>query len=890
MKQLRKFLAVFLSIAMVISVSVPSFADGNWVPNNETTVLLEATTEEESSTAISKVVVEESETTTFFVEEEETSKNLKEEEPEENDTTVDTFEEESTVESEETTIVNAIEEESTTESEETTIVNATEEESTIENEETTMISELEEESVTENEDLFGVNYWCYWYVTDDFSTIHYSSTDFSSISNGHKGRFNDTSLIDYCYTTGNYMTNAAKEQITTVIFDDNIEAVKAGGLFSGFTNLTTIENINYFNTENVTEFDLMFNNCQSLENIDLSLNNMSNGKTFNKMFANCTSLASITLNESIINDVQNTKEMFANCQSLSQINLNHFRTPNLTTTESMFSNCSSLTSIDLENFNTQNVTNAAKMFLGCEVLQTIVFGTECTFASTTNFSQMFKECVELANINVGMFNTENATDFYEMFYKCQSIIALDLSNFNTDNVTRMTNMFWLMTNLVELKLTNFNLQNNTNDFGPYETDYDSIIRCPNLETLNLSNVKMGYLALKIPPSVVNLDITNVDTTMTTRMTKMFSGCSNLTSINTNSFTTENVIDMDSMFSGCSSLTELDLSHFNTANVTSMPYMFLGCTNLQNLNISSFDFRNIPYQNAYISMFYNCPNLTTINMSNVKIGQTRFTGFPESLVNIDISNADTSAAEDLSNMFIRCENITSLNLRSFDTSSVTDMTNMFYNCRNLRKIYVSDLFIVDNVESSGSMFGSCTSIVGENGTTYNFLHTDKEYAHIDAEGNPGYFSITDEPDPEPTPTPTPTLSSISVHTAPNKVNYDVGEMFNPAGLKIRLNYLDGSNTVVTYNNNTRNNFSFNPSLTTALTEVDTYVTITHSGKTCRQNITVLPVKEIASISIVNRPNKVRYYSGNKLNPAGLVIRVYYVDDTTEDISYTTSSAG
>ncbi|MBR1453773.1 MAG: bacterial Ig-like domain-containing protein, partial [Lachnospiraceae bacterium] len=155
-----------------------------------------------------------------------------------------------------------------------------------------------------------------------------------------------------------------------------------------------------------------------------------------------------------------------------------------------------------------------------------------------------------------------------------------------------------------------------------------------------------------------------------------------------------------------------------------------------------------------------------------------------------------------------------------------------------------------------------------------------------------FAVWDDGSTPPTPGPepvTPTLESISISVPPSKLNYEVGEKFNPAGLKITRNYTGGTSTVLTYNDTTKNNFSFNPSLTTALTEADTYVTITYGGKSVRQNITVTVSKVVASISIISRPTKVNYTVGNYLRPAGLKIRVHYEDNTTEDIKYSSSNA-
>ena len=46
--------------------------------------------------------------------------------------------------------------------------------------------------------------------------------------------------------------------------------------------------------------------------------------------------------------------------------------------------------------------------------------------------------------------------------------------------------------------------------------------------------------------------------------------------------------MKYIFNGCSSLIDLDLSNFDTSLVTSFEYMFSGCNSLQDLNIKSFN--------------------------------------------------------------------------------------------------------------------------------------------------------------------------------------------------------------------------------------------------------------------------------------------------------------
>jgi surface protein len=90
------------------------------------------------------------------------------------------------------------------------------------------------------------------------------------------------------------------------------------------------------------------------------------------------------------------------------------------------------------------------------------------------------------------------------------------------------------------------------------------------------------------------------------------------------------------------------------------------------------------------------------------------------------------------MFVYCVSLTELDLSGFDTSRVTDMTSMFNFCSELTTIYVGDGWTTDKVTSTDSMFYDCEKLVGGNGTTYNEDYTDKTYARVDKEGEPGYF--------------------------------------------------------------------------------------------------------------------------------------------------------
>ena len=159
------------------------------------------------------------------------------------------------------------------------------------------------------------------------------------------------------------------------------------------------------------------------------------------------------------------------------------------------------------------------------------------------------------------------------------------------------------------------------------------------------------------------------------------------------------------------------SSFAGARPKSTFSWFSGMTNLE--SIEGMSYLNTSEVTDMRWMFYNCSKLTSL----------------------DLSHFDTSIVDYMARMFSGCNSLTTLDLSSFNTSLVDDMSNMFYECRNLQTIYVGSGWNVDGVISSGGMFMRCTSLVGGQGTVYNYTHADKTYAHIDGgTSNPGYFSV------------------------------------------------------------------------------------------------------------------------------------------------------
>ena len=89
-----------------------------------------------------------------------------------------------------------------------------------------------------------------------------------------------------------------------------------------------------------------------------------------------------------------TSWMFDNCQSLTNLDLSNFDTSKVTTMSSMFSDCLSLTTLDVSSFDTSNVTTMSNMFYDCSSLTTLDVSSFDT-SKVTHMSRMFSSCSDL---------------------------------------------------------------------------------------------------------------------------------------------------------------------------------------------------------------------------------------------------------------------------------------------------------------------------------------------------------------------------------------------------------------------------------------------------------------------------------------------------------------
>ena len=374
-------------------------------------------------------------------------------------------------------------------------------------------------------------------------------------------------------------------------------------MFCGCSGLISLDVTN-FNTANVTSMSGMFYGCSGLISLDVTNFNTANVTNMRYMFKGCFKLKEIYVSDKFVtDDVIDSKDMFLGCHSLSgDIDQNSVKVNDKTYAKTaggyfrdkaydnrpwvkyadgtLTFRCGYKKTLGENEYALNSGEEKPAWYTLHDDINLVVFEASFANARPTSCYAWFQGFENLKQIEgIENLNTANVTDMSYMFKNCSNLAKLDVAHFNTAKVTTMNSMFTRCSNLAELDLTHFNTANVTNM-------YEMFNGCSNL---------------------VKLDVTNFNTAKVTTMFGMFNKCSNLTELDVTHFNTAKVTAMNGMFSGCSNLTELDLTHFNTENVTNMWIMFDGCSALTTIYVSDeFVITNITYKNY--SLFYGCEKL------------------------------------------------------------------------------------------------------------------------------------------------------------------------------------------------------------------------------------------------------------------------------------------
>ena len=255
---------------------------------------------------------------------------------------------------------------------------------------------------------------------------------------------------------------------------------------------------------------------------------------------------------------------------------------------------------------------------------------------------------------------------------------------------------------------NGSVEANTNGSGMFAyLDNVSTLDLSGLDTSNMTSMSKMFYNSK---SLTNIDVSGLDTSKVVTMTNMFEGCTNLKDLDVSNFDTSNVTTMQYMFRKCASLEKLNLSNFNTDKLKITSRMFWECSNLKILVLSNFNTSNVIDMER---MFSGCSSLITLNLSSFNTSKvTRMNDMfsnCSSLVDLNVSNFDTSNVTNMEGMFSNCSKLTSLNLLNFNTSKVINMNRMFQGCSNIKSIDLSN-FDTKSVKTMQLIFSECKSLI------------------------------------------------------------------------------------------------------------------------------------------------------------------------------------
>ena len=567
------------------------------------------------------------------------------------------------------------------------------------------------------------------------------------------------------YRTDSYGNNSLS--IKKVVFDASFANARPTSCYRWFFNckyLTTIEGIEYLNTENVTDMSGMFWGCSILTTLDVSHFDTQNVTDMSYMFSSCSALTTLDVSKFDTKNVTSMSYMFSNCFALTTLNVSNFDTQNVTNMSYMFSGCSALTTLDVSKFDTKNVTDMSYMFNDCSVLTTLDVSNFDT-KNVTDMSDMFNDCSVLTTLDVSNFDTQNVTDMTGMFYECSALTTLNVSNFDTKNVTDMGYMFSGCKALTTLDVSNFDTQNVTNMIGMFygckalttiyasdkfvttacEEDDNMFAECANLMGAvpydenkvgkEMANYTTGYftdIASKVAESYAVFD--EATNTLTFKHdTKKPYGAFALNEgknapgwykpdgnrDNANiikkvvfdaSFANARPTSCYEWFYRCGYLTDIEgIEYLNTENVTNMSEMFSNCWALTTLDLSNFDTKNVTNMSY---MFSNCFALTTLNVSNFDTqnvtDMSNMFGSCSELTTLDVSNFDTQNVTNMGGMFRGCGALKTLDMSHFDTQNVTNMSEMFMGCSALTTLDISS-FDTKNVTDMSNMFWGCAAL-------------------------------------------------------------------------------------------------------------------------------------------------------------------------------------
>ena len=576
---------------------------------------------------------------------------------------------------------------------------------------------------------------------------------------------------------------AQKEKIKKVVFDASFANARPTSCYYWFgkcSNLTTIEGIEYLNTENVTNMCYMFGSS-SLTSLDLTKFNTEKVEDMKYMFYRCSALTTIFASDKFVTSkVRFGYDMFTDCKKLigaikydgSNTNNKDFANykTGYFTPEGGFpgyakfdEGTGTLTftsgpSKPAGAYELNVETNNPGWLTQTDYIKKVVFDASFASARPTSCFKWFSDCSKLTNIEgIENLKTEKVTVMNAMFKNCSSLTSLDLSNFNTAKVKDMYRMFSYCSTLTTIYASNKFVTDKVVDGSEMFNGCNKLIGAIKYDESKIdhhyANYDTGYFSR---PAYAEFDNSTGTLTFKCGLSKP-AGAYGLNegrnlpdwnNLGTNvkkvvfdaSFASARPTNCYGWFKDFTNLTTIEgFEYLNTENVTNMTGVFNGCSALTSLDLTNFNTAKVTDMKL---LFANCSALESLDLSmfnteNVTSMPSMFNGATK-LKTLNVSNFNTEKVNNMGHMFANCPNLTSLDLSSFNTKGVEYVDNIFKNCSNLTTIYASENFAFGSgLKNGADMFLGCDKLKGFIEYNKN-TDTDKNNSEF-ANYKTGYFT-------------------------------------------------------------------------------------------------------------------------------------------------------
>ena len=323
------------------------------------------------------------------------------------------------------------------------------------------------------------------------------------------------------------MWNAKKGQILKVSVEAEIHPLSMQNWFNGCTGLSIFNGAENIRTDRTVNLQETFRNCSALTELDLSTWDTSRVKNLNSTFKGCGALETLNVSDWNTSAVTNMQETFSGI-GVTELDVSDWDTSGVTNMYATFSSCGEIESLDLSGWDTSKVTTMAWMFSGARGLTELNLSGWNT-SNVTTMEGMFNSAASLHEIDVSSFNFEKTANMSKFMYDCSKLKRVKMpQSAPAPAVKTMWAAFSKCTDLESLDISGFIT-------GPALTnisamfEYDDSLKNVDITGLDTSGVTTAQSIFRLCPSLVSVDLSNMDMTKT-NMTSFFTGNSSLSRV------------------------------------------------------------------------------------------------------------------------------------------------------------------------------------------------------------------------------------------------------------------------------------------------------------------------------------------------------------------------